>query len=100
MEQRPSAPEGAKRKNGTIGQGFQRHPAGYDTPKKLTKGEKRVAPSPPEDRIPKKGKGSNIAHLRCGHRRPDPTEGWGIAAGVKKEKRGSCAPCAGTYRQG
>ena len=29
-----------------------------DTPKKLTKGEKRVAPSPPEERISKKGKGS------------------------------------------
>ena len=29
-----------------------------DTPKKLTKGEKRVAPSPPEERIAKKGKGS------------------------------------------
>ena len=29
------------------------------TPKKLIKGEKRVAPSPPEDRIPKKGKGSS-----------------------------------------
>ena len=29
-----------------------------DTPKKLTKGEKRLAPSPPEERIPKKGKGS------------------------------------------
>ena len=29
-----------------------------DTPKKLTKEEKRVAPSPPEERIPKKGKGS------------------------------------------
>ena len=28
-----------------------------DTPKKLTKGEKRVAPSPPEDRLPKEGKG-------------------------------------------
>ena len=28
-----------------------------DTPKKLTKGEKRVAPSPPEYRLPKKGKG-------------------------------------------
>ena len=28
-----------------------------DTPKKLTKGEKRVAPSPPKDRLPKKGKG-------------------------------------------
>ena len=28
-----------------------------DTPKKLTKGEKRVAPSPPEDRLAKKGKG-------------------------------------------
>ena len=28
-----------------------------DTPKNLTKGEKRVAPSPPEDRLPKKGKG-------------------------------------------
>ena len=30
-----------------------------DTPKKLTKGEKRVAPSAPKDRIPKKGKGSS-----------------------------------------
>ena len=29
-----------------------------DTPKKLTKGEKRVAPSAPEERISKKGKGS------------------------------------------
>ena len=28
-----------------------------DTAKKLTKGEKRVAPSPPEDRLPKKGRG-------------------------------------------
>ena len=27
-----------------------------DTPKKLTKGKKRVAPSPPEDRLPKNGK--------------------------------------------
>ena len=31
-----------------------------DTPKKLTKDEKRVAPSPPEDRIPKTGKGSKF----------------------------------------
>ena len=30
---------------------------GY-TPKKLKKGEKRVAPSPPKDWIPKKGKGN------------------------------------------
>ena len=29
-----------------------------DTPKKLTKGEKMVKTSPPEDRTPKKGKGS------------------------------------------
>ena len=29
-----------------------------DTPKKLTKGENRVPPSPPEEHIPKKGKGS------------------------------------------
>ena len=29
MEGRPSAPEGAKRKNGKIGQGSQRHPVGY-----------------------------------------------------------------------
>ena len=28
-----------------------------DSPKKLTKGEKRVAPSPTEDQLPKKGKG-------------------------------------------
>ena len=28
-----------------------------DTPKNLTKGERRVAPSPPEDRLPKKGEG-------------------------------------------
>ena len=28
-----------------------------DTPKKLTKGEKRVAPSPPENQLHKKGKG-------------------------------------------
>ena len=30
-----------------------------DNLKKLTKGEKRVAPSPPDDWIPKKGKGSS-----------------------------------------
>ena len=30
--------------------------------------------------------GSDIAHLRCGHRRPDPIEGWGMAAGGKKWK--------------
>ena len=29
MEGRPSVPEGTKRKNGEIGQGSQRHPAGY-----------------------------------------------------------------------
>ena len=29
MEARPSAPEEAKRENGEIGQGSQRHPAGY-----------------------------------------------------------------------
>ena len=54
-------------------------------PKKLTKGEKRVAPSLPEDQLSKKGK--HIAILRCGHQMPDPTKGWGMAAGAKEKKR-------------
>ena len=47
-----------------------------DTPKKLTKGEKRVAPPPPPPGSDsQKREGQHIAHLRCGHQRPDPTEG-------------------------
>ena len=74
-----------------------------DTPKKLTKGGKRVAPSPPEDRLSKKGKGGKSPSYARPHSIwPDPTKGWGMAVGAneKKEKkreeeeRGSRALCA------
>ena len=35
----------------------------------------------------KERKGQHIALLRQGHQRPDPTKGWGMAAGGKKEKK-------------
>ena len=41
-----------------------------DTPKKLTKGEKRVTPSPPEEQIPKKGKGSTSPSYAAATRSP------------------------------
>ena len=31
--------------------------------------------------------GRHIAILRCGHQRPDPKKGWGIAAGGKEEEK-------------
>ena len=37
--------------------------------------------------LPKKGREGNIADIRCGHQRPDPTEGWGMAAVGKKKKK-------------
>ena len=50
-----------------------------------------------------KREGQLIAHIRCGHQRSDPTEGWGMAAGGEKEKnedkegkKGSCALYTGT----
>ena len=51
---------------------FRRPRAAFlgDTPKKLTKGEKRVAPSTPE-----------VSQQPTGQQRPDPTKGWGMAAG-------------------
>ena len=58
MEGRPSAPEGVKRKDGEIGEGSWRHPAGY--------AEKQPSP--------------------CYHQRPNPTKGWAMAAGGEEEK--------------
>ena len=43
-----------------------------DTPKKLTKGEKRVALSPHEDRIPKKGKSSTSPTYAAANRGQTP----------------------------
>ena len=34
-----------------------------------------------------KREGRHIANLRCGHQRPDPTEGWRVTAGGRKKKK-------------
>ena len=76
-----------------------------DNPKKLTKGEKRVAPSPPEDRLPKKGKGGISPTYATATRGQTPKKDgeWQLVEKKKnkkikkeKKKRGSCAICAGT----
>ena len=49
-----------------------------DTPKKLTKGDKRVAPSPPEDRTSKRGRAVHRPHtLRPPEARPHRSMGNG-----------------------
>ena len=71
-------------------------------PKKLTKGEKRVALSPPEDRLANKGKGGTSPSYAAA--RPHRTMGNGswwrkrkkkIEKKREKEKKGSCALCTG-----
>ena len=58
-----------------------------DTPKKLTKEKERVAPSPPEDRIPKKGKGIPVPSAQDpkGKKKMpkrSPTAWWGVTVRV------------------
>ena len=74
-----------------------------DTPEKLTKGEKRVAPSSPEDRLPKKGKGGiSPSHAAATRGQTPKKDGeWQLVERRKRKKReeeerGSCALCAGT----
>ena len=59
-----------------------------DTPKKPTKGEKRVAPSPLEDRLPKKGKGgtspTNVAAARS--QTPQTDGEWQLVEKKKKKE--------------
>ena len=59
-----------------------------DTPKKLTKGEKRVAPSLPEDRLPKKGKGGISPTYAAATRGQTPkTDGeWQLVEKTKKKE--------------
>ena len=59
-----------------------------DTPKKLTKGEKRVAPSPPEDRLPKTGKGGISPTYAAATRGQTPKKDgeWQLVEKKKKEK--------------
>ena len=59
-----------------------------DTPKKLAKGEKRVAPSPPEERIPKKGKGSSSPKYAAATRGQIPQKDgeWQLVEKKKKKK--------------
>ena len=60
-----------------------------DTPKKLTKGEKRVAPSPPGERIPKKGKGSTSHSYAAATRGQTPQEDgeWQLVETKKNKKK-------------
>ena len=55
-----------------------------DTTKKLTKGEKRVAPYPPRIDSRRKGRAAHC-HPTLRHQWPDPTKGWGMAAGAKEQ---------------
>ena len=59
-----------------------------DTPKTQSKGEKREAPSPPEERIAKKGKGSSLSSYSEASRSQAPKEigEWKLVE-EKKEKR-------------
>ena len=80
-----------------------------DTPKELTKGKKRVAPSPSEDRIAKKGKGytsPNYAAATRGQTLQKDGE-WKLVdrkenkkKNKRKKERGSCALHAGTKSEG
>ena len=58
-----------------------------DTPKKLTKGEKRNAPSFPEDRLPKKGKGSKSPIYAAATRGQNPQKDreWQLVEKKKKK---------------
>ena len=60
-----------------------------DTPKMLIEGDKRVAPSPPEDRIPKKGKGSTLSTYAAATRGQTPQKDgeWKLVEKKKKEKK-------------
>ena len=60
-----------------------------DTPKKLPKGEKRVAPSPPEDRLPKKGKGGISPTYAAATRGQTPKKDgeWQLVEEKKKKKK-------------
>ena len=60
-----------------------------DTPKKLKKGEKRIAPSPPEDRFPKKGKGNTTSTYAAATRGKTPQKDgeWQLVKRRKGEKK-------------
>ena len=60
-----------------------------DTPKKLTKVEKRVAPSPPEDRLPKKVKGGISPPYTAATRGQTPKKDgeWQLVEKKKKKKK-------------
>ena len=68
-----------------------------DTPKKLTKGQKRVGPCPPESQ--RKGKGSTSPSYVAVTRGQTPRKDreWQLVQEKKKKegKRSSCALCAG-----
>ena len=60
-----------------------------DTPKKLTKGEKRFAPSPPEDRLAKKGRGGTSQSYAAATRGQTPQKDgeWQLVEKKKKKDR-------------
>ena len=58
-----------------------------DTSRKLTKKEKRVAPSPPKDRLPKKGKGGTLPSYAAAARGQTPQKDGEWQLVQKKEKK-------------
>ena len=60
-----------------------------DTPKKPTKGEKRVAPSPPEDWLPKEGKGGISQSYAAATRGQTPKKDgeWQLVENKKEKKK-------------
>ena len=66
-----------------------------DNPKKLPKGEKRVAPSPPEDRTSKTGKGSSSPTHAAATRCQTPQKDGERQLVEKKKERKVPAFCTG-----
>ena len=66
-----------------------RSPSLGDTTKKPTKGEKRVAPSPPEDWLPKKGKGGISQSYAAATRGQTPKKDgeWQLVKKKKEKKK-------------
>ena len=56
-------------------------------PEEADKGGEEACPFSRRGADPEEREGQHIALLRRGHQRPDPTKGWGMAAGGKKEER-------------
>ena len=70
-------------------------------PKQADKGGGEGCSFFPQGSASQEREGRHIAHLRFGHHRPDPTKGWGIAAGDKQAVQAlrRCAECSGPFNR-